>query len=312
MVLQAASGWPAGTLIRDQFERMAELVAEGSNGELTIEIVGPEAWPPPEQIAALSDGAFDIVSTTSAYYVQDLPAGSIASLTRGSREELESAGVYDLVEEAHQERYGVTTLAVFPLDPMHLFVKEPVERVEDLSGLRVRSPPLFSPGLDAIGMTTTFMSDAETVDGLRQGSLDAAMTTVSVYTTAGYTEAAKYVVYPAITRAPTFVFMNQAALAALPEHLQQLLRDIAPRAEEEAGRILDEEAAARADAWRDARVEEIVLPREQWEDFVGPISERYYSQMVEPNEPPERAQRIRELLDELAAPTEDEGALLLE
>jgi TRAP-type C4-dicarboxylate transport system substrate-binding protein len=305
IVWQAASGWPRGNIMRGSFEIFADLLAENTEGRLRINMTGPETFPGPEQINMLRRGTLDIINTTPAYYLQNLPEGSLIAYTWGTREEREAAGLYAFLDEAHRRRYNATFLTEVPSGSMHIYMKDPIRSIADFRGKRLRSPAAYLPALKALGATTMFMSDADTVDALQQGVIDGAITASVTYDSWNYHEIAPYTLYPPLAFSLSVFFANVDSVEALPVRLREILyetiEEAVPLMEEYARKEL---SAVFADA-DEKGVIDIHLKGEEAQRYYDVFFRTYLDQVVRPERGNAIADRVAEIHSKLNAPPKE-------
>jgi len=302
IVWEAASGWVPGDIMRDVFDIFIKVLEEKTEGQLKINVSGPETFPSPEQINLLRDGALDLIGTTPAFYLEDLPEGVVLAYTWGTREERRAAGLYDVVDKAHRERYNATFVTEAPAGTMHIFMKNPIEKLSDLRGKRLRSPAAYMPALEALGVTTMFMSDADTIDALQQGVIDGAISSVATYDSWNYYEVAPYTIYPSFAFVLSVIFANVDSLEALPEHLQEAFYE----AVEEAEPLMEEYAVKEVKRFHDSAADkgivDIHFEGAEAEEFYNIFFDRYLEVAVRPNSGDEMANHLAEIYAKLNAP----------
>ncbi len=304
VVWEAASSWPRGNTSREQFEIFVEAVEEKTGGMLTINVSGPETINGPDQIHMLRDGVVDVVNTVPAYYMEDLPEGAITTYIWGTREQRNEAGYYDLMDEVHRRRFNSTLLDEYPAGTLHVYLKDPIDSIDDLQGKRVRAPSIFMPGVEAHGATTMFMGDADTVDALQSGVLDAAITASITYDSWNYYEVAPYVIYPAISFSDSFVLANVDSVNALPEQLREALYDAVKEAAPKADAYVAEELNNIYDSIEEKGMKEIVFTGEEAERYRNAFYEAYIEGVLKPAVDEDMVNRIVAIYEQLNYPPE--------
>ncbi len=297
-----ANSWPESSIHSVQFNHLIDLIEEKSNGELTISVVGPETWPGAEQLNLLQDGTLDIVTTTTAYYMSMMPDGVLAQFAWGDREKRVEEGLHEFINDAAVNTFNAKFIAEYPVGVLHIFLAEPVESVKDLSGKRLRNPPLYSPGTEALGMTAVMMSDADAIEGLHTGVVDAVITSLATYVDWGYYEAAPYILNPPMGHATGFVFANNNSFNNLPEHLQQVVLDAIEESNVYADEIWQEEQSRIRKLLAEEGVEYIDVPEDEWEYYSVIYRDSYLEKIVEPNLGNEKTEEIRSIFKRLGNP----------
>jgi TRAP-type C4-dicarboxylate transport system substrate-binding protein len=302
IVWEAASGWVPGDIMRDVFDIFIEVLEEKTEGQLIINVSGPETFPSPDQIKLLADGTLDLIGTTPAFYLQDLPEGTAIAYTWGTKEEREAAGLFELIDQTHREKYNATLITECPAGTMHIFMKDPIDSVDDLRGKRLRSPAAYMPALEALGATSMFMSDADTIDSLQQGVIDGAISSTATYDSWNYYEVAPYNIYPSFAFVLSVIFANVDSVEALPEHLQVALYE----AVEEAAPLFEQFAVDQIthlfDTADEKGVVDITFEGTEAQEFYDIFFDKYIEVAVRPNSGDEMADRIIEIHEKLNAP----------
>jgi TRAP-type C4-dicarboxylate transport system substrate-binding protein len=144
-----------------------------------------------------------------------------------------------LVEEfpefmGEYKKLGVTPLLWVPTVPYGIISKEPIRRVEDLKGKKVRTFGKYLPQLfSAVGAVPMAVSFGEVYTSLQTGVIDAAVTDPPAMFTAGrFHEVAKYVTLTgpkwgaACSLAPVVYIINNKSFAKLSATDQNTIRKI--------------------------------------------------------------------------------------
>jgi len=285
-----------------QFNYLIDLIEEKSNGELTISVVGPETWPGAEQLNLIQDGTLDIITTTTAYYMSMMPDGCLAQFAWGDREARVANGLHDLINEVATDTFNAKFIAEYPVGTLHLYFAEPVYSMSEIQGKRLRIPPLYTPGAEALGATALMMSDADTIEGLHTGVVDGCTTSLATYVDWGYYEAAPYIINPPIAHATGFVFTNNDSFNALPDHLQQIFMEAVEESNVYADQVWAEEKARVNEMLNEVGVTFIDIPEEDWEEYANIFRNAYLENIVRKELGDERAEELKALFDALGAP----------
>ena len=227
--------YPAGSLLHILFERWAERVYEVSGGRLSITMypVGTfVGWP--EVFGAVSEGVFDVGSNWPAVWHGKDPVFLLFCGGEGiglSRYELAAwktqFGGWELFEELYA-RYNIV-----PLPPsqgwgpdIFLWADKPIETLEDLQGLKLRSAGFGLRLFEGLGAVPIHLPGGEIIPALEKGVIDAAdFINFSIDVPLGLHEVAPYAVILA-DRAPACSMgqmVNWDSWHALPRDLQEIL-----------------------------------------------------------------------------------------
>lgn len=136
------------------------------------------------------------------------------------------------LEAALREEQRIETLAIYIYPAQMLFCRQPLERLDDLKGRRVRvSSAVQADFVSALGASAVHTAFAQIVPRFASGGLDCAITgTMSGNTLQLYRHATHLYAFP-INWGMAIFGANRSAWEALPEDLRSLLRSELPRLE---------------------------------------------------------------------------------
>lgn len=225
-VLNAVSFAPKQAGITRGFDMFVKEINEKFEGELEIKWRGgPEVLPPFKQAEAVRNGAMDLTFTSPSYYSGLVPTSSSMNLSFKSYEELKAAGYYEQTEQLHAEK-DLVFLGEVPATEgqFYIFLKEPIEKLEDLEGRRIRVFPTLLPLIESLGATPLVLPIGEIYTAMERGTIDG-----FVRGKTGWPEQFKgvvnYVVTPGVYRAGFPVLVNKKAWEELPEDLRARVKD---------------------------------------------------------------------------------------
>ncbi|HAB64500.1 MAG TPA: ABC transporter substrate-binding protein [Pseudomonas sp.] len=218
-------------------QRLADRVAAMSDGRLTIKVYAAgELVPALEVFDAVSRGTAELGhgaayswkgKVPTAQFFTSVPFGLSTSemnawLTRG--------GGQAFWDEAYAP-YGVKPMVVGNTGmQMGGWFNREINSLQDLQGLKIRTPGLGGEVLTRLGATTVNMPGGEVFTALQTGAIDAT-DWVSPYNDLafGLHKAAKYYYYPGWQepQAVLELLVNQKALDTLPDDLRAILTEAA-------------------------------------------------------------------------------------
>jgi TRAP-type C4-dicarboxylate transport system substrate-binding protein len=122
---------------------------------------------------------------------------------------------------------GLEGIGFAPIGPSNLLTKKEVKHLADLKGmkLRVLASPFQLELLRPMAASPVPMTLADVLPGLQQGTIDGSLSSMTVYTTMQYHEAAKYVLETDQPYINSIVVMSKRWLATLPPDLQKVVHD---------------------------------------------------------------------------------------
>ena len=188
------------------------LTSSSAADKVVIKIAGMKPEGEPETIGMrnfgkylneLSNGKFEVqvfpnsqlgkedayIANTRRGIIQMCATGTQTSALHPAMAMFETPMLYDSLDHARRamdgdtlklitdgfiEKSGLRVLNAFPLGFRHFYTKKPIERMEDLHGLRMRVPniPLYIAFAKACGISGQAMPFAEVPSALDQGTID--------------------------------------------------------------------------------------------------------------------------------------------
>ena len=205
---------------------------------------GPEVTPFREQGGALKRGLVDMILCPAAYYSGVFAEARIPGAQNVSIEEVRKNGAWNMMEEAWAKNLNAHFLA-WVYDDAQIFytyfINKPKESAKtglDLTGMKIRSTPLYNPFLVAMGATTIVMAPGDVYAGLQRGVVEGLAWpwgSVGVY---GWQKFLKYRVKPSYFGASQPLLVNLDTWKRLSKDQQELLTKQARFLEKEGAAIL--------------------------------------------------------------------------
>ena len=217
-------------------QRLADRITAASGGRLTIQVYSAgELVPPLQSLDAVIDGTAEM-SHSAAYYWQNkssalnfftgVPYGMTASELAGWMRHM---GGQELWDEVY-DQFGVKGfLSGNTGIQAGGWFRDEINGVDDLQGLRFRTPGLGGRVWEKMGVTATNMAAGEIFQALQSGALDAAEF-VGPYNdlALGFHQVAKNYYFPSFVEPglATELVVDKAKYSELPEDLQAIIRDV--------------------------------------------------------------------------------------
>lgn len=125
------------------------------------------------------------------------------------------------------EAKGLEGIGFAPIGPSTIITKKEVKRLADLKGmkLRVLASPFQLELVRRMDASPVAMTLADVLPGIQQGTIDGSLSSMTVYTTMQFQDAAKYVLESDQPYINSIVVMSKRWLATLPPDLQKIVRD---------------------------------------------------------------------------------------
>jgi TRAP-type transport system periplasmic protein len=157
---------------------------------------------------------------------------------------------------------NIQIVSVYTYAPAHYFGKQPIRRLEDFKGkkLRVNATAAERAKMRQFGASAVPMDLAEVVPGIQQGVIDGTMSATAVYVNLKFNDIAKTLTEVNDTMIVSVAAVSRPWLAKLPTDLRQAViqegANLQPRINEHS-RVLDQSMVKR---WREVGGEMVKLP----------------------------------------------------
>ncbi|MBU2548203.1 MAG: TRAP transporter substrate-binding protein DctP [Proteobacteria bacterium] len=215
----------------DGLKAFAEKVKENSGGQINIKVYGAnELVKIKATREAVQSGAIEMANDAGAYIERVIPEGNIEFGLPFSYRTWEEAweawaqyGLDKLIAEAYAEK-GLHMITILPAGDYLLMTTKPVEKVEDLKGLKIRAHGMVADIFAAFGASPTNIPGAEQYVALQRGTVDGTVYPVFVLEAYKLKEVIKSVNLPGIIAPPTTnIYMNLELWNKLPQNLKDAI-----------------------------------------------------------------------------------------
>lgn len=226
VTLRGVSAFAGGTTFSRPFELFVERVNETGAGVVQIEYVGgPEAVPTFELGNAVSAGIVDIANNTTAFYTNLVPAGDALHLATNTIQDQRANGCYEKIDALHQEQMNVKYLARTGDNiQFHLYLTKPIDG-PDLSGLTIRTTPVYRAMFEALGATLVRTAPGEVYTSLERGAIDGYGWPVQGVLDLGWDEQTKYRVDPGFYQVDVNFLVNLDKWNSLSDEAKTVLEN---------------------------------------------------------------------------------------
>ncbi|MCP1198353.1 TRAP transporter substrate-binding protein DctP [Notoacmeibacter sp. MSK16QG-6] len=239
------SGWPENqSYTVNAAIPFIEKVKELSNGEITIQLDGPEVVAPFEQIEPVQMGVFDLLFTHPAYHIGTAAIGLGIEGTKSDPELRRSSGVFDTMDEYYQG-LGLKAIAVAPVGSVafNFILKDPVGDSPSLTGRKIRGTQTYNPVIEGLGASPVVLPMPDIYSALQTGVIDGAGTTLTGLKEKKWYEVAGYLSRPKFGVVSLFIFMNLEKWNALSDEQKEIMEKAAVALESETSDKFDALAA---------------------------------------------------------------------
>jgi TRAP-type C4-dicarboxylate transport system substrate-binding protein len=150
------------------------------------------------------------------------------------------------------ENKGLEGIGFAPIGPSSIVSKKELKKLADLKGLkfRVLASPFQLELVRRMGANPVAMTLGEVLPGIQQGTIDGSLSTLTVFTSMQFQDAAKYVLENDQPYINSIVVVSKRWLATLPPDLQKIVRDEGAKTTKDAMPSLVEFAQKQDDIWK--------------------------------------------------------------
>ena len=179
---------------------------------------------------------------------------------------------------------GLVGIGITPIGPSSIATRKAMRHLAELKGLKIRvlASPFQLEMIKRMDASPVAMTLADVLPGLQQGAIDAALATITVYSTMQYQDAAKYVIESDQPYLNSIIVMSKKWLDSLPPDLQKIVRDDAEQVSVDLVPFVKEFFAKQRKVWTDKgrRVDQLPgcgavrADREDIQHRRGPVEEQ--------------------------------------
>ncbi len=288
-----------------------EEVLESTEDRISItSYPGASITAPDTQYDSVTTGVSDIGLSVHSYTPGQFPLTSVMELPFIS--ETGEGGskilwnLYKEFEEIQDEYDETVPLWFYTSEPGQIItVGKPVESVEDLQGMRIRSPsPEVNRWLELLGATPVSMSMNETYEALERGVVDGSVAPMHALVDYSLYEVVDYITVGSFYNTTFFTVMNQNSWDSLSAEDQQTLESVSGESmAASAGSVFDDREREAFEAAEAAGVEIYEIPDSEidtWHEQISPVIEEWIESMEDQGLPGREVyERALELSEEL-------------
>jgi len=226
VTLKAVTAWGKNFTFVDMYMEWIKRVNAKAAGKVKIDYIGgPEVYPSFEQLEPLKRGVFATMVTSTAYIAGALPESNATWFGFGATPaEMREAGLVAAIDKITREKAGVMLLGMPLQMKFNVYTKKEIKGA-NLSGLKMRTTPIYDPVLKGLGASTLTVPPTELLTALESGIVDGFAWPGVAVTGPGYARAVKYRVTPSWWVGTDVALMNAKAFDSLAPDLQKLLID---------------------------------------------------------------------------------------
>ena len=249
--LRMISGFPTNFVFTDEIAKtFIENVRAASNGEIEIELVGPDAVPTFEQFEPVQAGVFEMLFTHPAYHSGTTGVGLAIDAIDVDPVARRDSGVFDYIQE-HYTGHGMRLLSAPGTGSkgFRYYMRDPIAGAPGMDGLKIRGTVSYHPMIRALGGAPVNMPGGEVYTSLEKGTIDGAAWGLTGAKDFKWYEVAGYLAEPTFGQVGVMIFMNGDAWLGLSDAEKTILA--------EEGRKLEIWSRDRFDALAAAELEDL-------------------------------------------------------
>ncbi|WP_018701122.1 TRAP transporter substrate-binding protein DctP [Amorphus coralli] len=238
VVLKAVTAFPSSLDFAQSFLRFVDKVNEEGKGVVKIQYMGgPEVVPPPQQAQAVRRGVIDMQYGPGTYYLGDMPEVDAWVGSTVNAMEARANGGFEIMQKVYEDKLGAYLLAHIDTGvDFHIYLTEEPKRTEDggidLSGLKLRSQPIYREFFDALGATSVSVPVPEVYTALERGVVDGVGWPLVGIQDLSWDKFLKYRVDPAFFQTDLCIIMNVDKWAGLSDEAKAILTKVATEHEQ--------------------------------------------------------------------------------
>jgi len=273
-IVRAITFTPAQVSFAQNFQKYVDLVNERGAGVVQIQTIGgPETIPQARMGEAQQNGIADMFLLPAGLYLNIVPEGEAFAGSNRNPMDVRADGGIEMINEIFHEKGNAHVLAhVDGGAGFHLWLTEKPEITDsgevDLTGIRLRSSPLYRAFLEELNATIVVQPAAEVYTSLERGVVDGAGYPVTGLRDYGWNKFLKYRLDPSFFQTDVLISMNLDAWNELSDEAREILQQAAIEHEQssyEANLALNESEKA---AMAAEGIETIELTGAQAETFL--------------------------------------------
>ncbi|WP_394559844.1 TRAP transporter substrate-binding protein [Aquipseudomonas alcaligenes] len=189
----------------------------------------------------------------------------------------------EILDKITNSEFNLVALAWMDGGTRNLYTKEPVRKIEDLHGKKVRvmGNPLFIDMMNAMGGNGVAMDTGEIFSALQTGVIDGAENNPPTMLEHNHYQNAKYYTLTGHLILPEPVVMSKETWNELTPKQQELVKKFAKEAQLEERQLWDAKVAASEEKLKAAGVEFISVDKKPFFDATAPVREKYGAQYAD-------------------------------
>ncbi|MDQ0338800.1 TRAP-type C4-dicarboxylate transport system substrate-binding protein [Caldalkalibacillus uzonensis] len=263
ITLKFSHFWPPQHFVQTGvFEPFVEKMSNLSGGRVSVDIYPASALGEPgAQYDMAMTGVADIAVSVHSYTPGQFPLVSVMELPFISDSGEKGSEIlwklYEEFPELQDEHAQTKPLWLFTSSPGQLLtVGKPVQSIDDLRGMRIRSPsPIMNKVIELAGATPVSMPMSDVYDAMQRGVVDGTFAPMPELLAFNLMDVTDYVTIGNFYMTTFFAVMNEQVWEGLTEEEQQKLEELGLSMARKGGQAFDDAAREAREALADSDVE---------------------------------------------------------
>ncbi|WP_108662964.1 TRAP transporter substrate-binding protein DctP [Acuticoccus kandeliae] len=264
-VLRAVTAFPAPVEFAKSFLRFVDKVNAMGEGVVRIQYMGgPEVIPPPQQAQAVRRGVVDMQYGPGTYYLGDVPeVDAWVGSTVTAMEARENGGL-EAMREVYKEKLGAYLLGHVDTGiTFHIYLTEEPKMTADggvdLTGVKLRSQPIYREFFDSLGATSVSVPVPEVYTALERGVVDGIGWPLVGIQDLSWDKFLKVRIDPPFFQTDLVIILNEEKWEGLSDEAKAILTKAAAEYEQESYDYYQANIVETDKAVRDAGMEVVTL-----------------------------------------------------
>ncbi|AZN71227.1 C4-dicarboxylate ABC transporter substrate-binding protein [Georhizobium profundi] len=236
--IRAISAFPQALAFSQSFQGFVDLVNEKGEGVVQITYAGgPEMFPPNQQVDAVRRGVIDMQYGPASYYLGTMPEADAWVGSTVTAAEARENGGFGIMQQAFREKLGVELLAHLDTGvEFHVYTIQEPRRTEDggvdLSGLRIRSQPIYNAFFEEIGAIPVSVPVPDVYTGLERSTFDGSGWPIVGIKDLSWDRFLRYRIDPGVFQTDLAVVINPAKWEGLSDEAKAIIEEAAAEYEQ--------------------------------------------------------------------------------
>jgi TRAP-type C4-dicarboxylate transport system substrate-binding protein len=168
---------------------------------------------------------------------------------------------------------GLIGIGLIPIGPSSIIARKPVRHLAEFKGMKIRvlASPFQLEMIKRMDASPVAMTLADVLPGLQQGAIDGSLSTITVYTTMQFQDAAKYVTETQQPFLVSIIEMSKKWFETLPADLQKIVREDAQKVSQDVVPFVSEFFSNQYKIWASRGGEVIKLPDGEQSELIEKV-----------------------------------------